>query len=91
MTSTELGDKASSNASYGRLKWRCRRGVKELDLVLQRYLATHYETAEPQEQEMFLRILDCPDPDLLAWIYGLRKPPEQFSKIINKLSAKRAR
>ena len=41
-----------------RLKWKCRRGLLELDLVLQKYLEQH-----PEDQALF-KLLDLPDNDL---------------------------
>ncbi len=48
-----------------KLKWHCRRGVKELDLVLLRYLEERYESADKKEQEAFKSLLKKDDPLLL--------------------------
>ena len=47
-----------------RLRWRCRRGRRELDLLLQRYLNEHYEQAGAAEQACFEALLECSDPEL---------------------------
>jgi len=47
-----------------RLKWKCRRGLLELDLVLERYLRGNPEDAELSE------LLDLPDNDLWAIVSG---------------------
>ncbi|NOT11174.1 MAG: succinate dehydrogenase assembly factor 2 [Methylococcaceae bacterium] len=49
----------------GKLKWRCRRGVLELDIVLERYLTTDYLTATDQERASFIDLLDLEDNELL--------------------------
>ena len=47
-----------------RLRWRCRRGLLELDIVLQRYL-------EKYSSDCFLsELLDFPDNDLLDIVMG---------------------
>jgi antitoxin CptB len=48
-----------------RLAWRCRRGMKELDVLLERYRLRHLGAASPQERKALERLLRLPDP-LLA-------------------------
>lgn len=57
----------------GRLAWRCRRGMKELDLVLMRYLQGRWQQADEAEKAAFERMLDLPDPVLAAALLG-REP-----------------
>jgi antitoxin CptB len=52
----------------GRLAWRCRRGMKELDLVLGRYLQQRWHVADAAERAMFEEILTLPDPVLAAYL-----------------------
>jgi len=47
-----------------RLKWKCRRGLLELDLVLERYLGQYPEDAELDA------LLDLPDNDLWDIVSG---------------------
>ncbi len=47
-----------------RLRWRCRRGMKELDVVLTAWLDRHYDSASEAERAHFLELLDMDDPDL---------------------------
>ena len=49
----------------GRLRWRCRRGMKELDQLLVRYIDRCYAGAPADERLAFERLLDCED-ELLA-------------------------
>ena len=56
--------------STARLKWLCRRGMRELDKVTDGYLTTHYEKANSAEKQAFRAMLDMPDPDLLALLFG---------------------
>ncbi|MCB1877772.1 MAG: succinate dehydrogenase assembly factor 2 [Chromatiales bacterium] len=57
-----------------RLRWQCRRGMKELDVLLCRYLDERYELAGVREQGEFHALLDCEDPDLFAWLSGRADP-----------------
>jgi antitoxin CptB len=54
----------------GRLAWRCRRGMKELDLVLMRYLEHRWQQAGELERCAFERLLELPDPVLVAMLLG---------------------
>lgn len=49
-----------------KLKWRCRRGMKELDVLLLQYLEQHYDKASKQEQQAFENLLKLSDYDLYA-------------------------
>ncbi|KAG1707762.1 (R)-specific enoyl-CoA hydratase [Nymphon striatum] len=49
-----------------KLRWHCRRGVKELDIVLSNYLDQHYEMANDNEKQAFKELLDFEDPILFA-------------------------
>lgn len=49
-----------------KLKWQCRRGMKELDLLLENYLATDYLTADTAEKTRFAELLRLEDDALLA-------------------------
>jgi antitoxin CptB len=60
----------------GRLAWRCRRGMKELDLVLTRYLRERWAAATLGERASFERILDLPDPLLAAYLTGRERSPD---------------
>lgn len=57
-------------ARYNRLRWKCRRGMIELDTLLLRYLEDCYSGAASQQQEAFERILEMPDPQLYFLIMG---------------------
>jgi len=58
-----------------KLRWRCRRGTRELDVMLLRYLDQHHASADAAEQATFLRLLDLDDTDLLRYLLG-ESPPE---------------
>ena len=59
-----------------RLRWRCRRGMRELDQLLLRYLDRSWPTAPDAERAVFLRLLDCEDDKLWAWCMGRERPAD---------------
>ena len=56
--------------SPGQLRWRCRRGMRELDAALLCYLEHHYGTGSEDERLAFQELLDMPDPELMRLIAG---------------------
>jgi antitoxin CptB len=49
-----------------KLKWHCRRGMKELDVLLTQYLEQNYDKASKIEQQAFENLLKLSDNDLYA-------------------------
>ncbi len=64
-------------SEMSRLRWRCRRGMRELDVVLVAYLEDRYPDATPAQQAAFARLLECQDPDIFAWLTRRAEPPDQ--------------
>ncbi len=59
-----------------RLEWACRRGMLELDLILEAYLRTRYQEAPQEEQALFARFLQETDQDLFDWLLKKKVPVE---------------
>ena len=53
-----------------KLRWRCRRGMKELDLLLERFLAREFEKLNDEQLDILERLLEFPDQDLLPCLSG---------------------
>lgn len=51
-----------------RLEWRCRRGMKELDFLLLRYLRERLDSADSGQRDAFARFLELPDPELARYL-----------------------
>lgn len=73
-------------SEIARLRWRCRRGMKELDFLLGRYLERDYPVASTEEQAGFREFLDLPDPVIFSWLTGRETPPRGLmSEIVDRL------
>jgi len=59
----------------GKLQWRCRRGMKELDFLLLRYLQRHTVFAS-DELAAFAEFLELPDPDIARYLLAGDVPPD---------------
>jgi antitoxin CptB len=63
-------------AEVDRIRWRCRRGLLELDLILKSFLERRYGELDTDEQRLFVELLDEADNDLLDWALGRREPTD---------------
>ena len=59
-----------------RLRWQCRRGMRELDQLLTRYLDAAYVQAGASEKAAFRELLTLPDPELAGYFLGRQKPED---------------
>ena len=57
-----------------RIKWHCRRGLLELDLVLERFVARHLNALDSTQTEVFRELLAYEDNDLLDMVMGRAEP-----------------
>ena len=73
------------SVDLGRLRWRCRRGTRELDTVLDRWLGRHYAQADATLREDFAALLDTPDPDLWNWLIGQEPADARFARIVDEI------
>jgi antitoxin CptB len=60
-----------------RLKWACRRGMLELDILLGRFLEEAYPALSPEMQVRFAELLAYPDPEVWTWLMGQDLPENQ--------------
>ncbi|MBU3021872.1 succinate dehydrogenase assembly factor 2 [Aestuariibacter sp. A3R04] len=56
-----------------RLKWACRRGMLELDVLFLPFVEEAFDELSEEKQILFERLLTCDDPDLFAWFMGHQK------------------
>jgi len=72
--------------STDRLRWQCRRGMLELDVLFDAFLDNKYDAISDQQKRDFLKLLDCPDPLIMAWVMGDETPPTpEFEALIAEM------
>ena len=64
-------------AELNRLRWQCRRGMRELDLMLLRFVEREYPGLDAGASAAFERLLGCPDALLLEWLLGRQIPSDK--------------
>ena len=68
---------ASGPDNYNRLAWQCRRGMRELDELLNSFLLQGYRSLDEAAQETFSRLLEYPDAVLLELLMGRMSPADK--------------
>lgn len=64
-------------SSKAKIKWQCRRGMLELDLILDRFISKHLDDLSAKQLLAFEHLLTYPDPELYLWVMGEAAPPDQ--------------
>lgn len=72
MSDTAAGD----DSELRRLRWRCRRGMRELDQLFNRWLDQQWAASSEAQRGVFLRLLDCEDDKLWHWFLGHETAPD---------------
>ena len=67
---------AEDEVELRRLRWKCRRGMRELDQLFGRYLDRKWRQASADERAVFLRLLACEDDKLWHWFMGNEIAPD---------------
>ncbi len=60
-----------------KLRWRCRRGMLELDAILQPFFDRHFASLTISQQQAFARLVECTDPQLYNWFIGSETPDDR--------------
>ena len=59
-----------------RLLWASRRGMLELDLILQPFVEKIYPSLSAEEQQLYQQLLECEDQDLFVWFLRRQEPED---------------
>ncbi|MGB5165093.1 MAG: succinate dehydrogenase assembly factor 2 [Woeseiaceae bacterium] len=60
-----------------RLRWQCRRGMRELDELVVWYLETRFDDADDEQKSAFQALLELPDPELMGYLLGKQMPEQE--------------
>ena len=78
--------KTAEELEYARLKWRCRRGMLELDLLLQPFVEKVYGQLSGDEKHTFHELLDLGDQQLLEYLLKKEEPQDgRWVDVITKI------
>ncbi len=69
-----------------RMRWASRRGMLELDLVLEPFVVERYSALDEADRLRFQQLLRCEDQDLFAWFLRRERPDdEELRAIVSKV------
>ena len=76
----------AEEAELRKLRWRCRRGMRELDQLLERWLDREYASASEAQRGIFRRLLDSEDDRLWRWFLGHEAPADvEIAALIDQI------
>ncbi|MCL1149955.1 succinate dehydrogenase assembly factor 2 [Shewanella ulleungensis] len=77
--------------NIARVRWACRRGMLELDVLFQPFVEAQYEALTDADKQTFIRLLECEDPELFAWFMGHEQCPDsQLADMVVKVRGRAA-
>ena len=77
--------------SKPKLRWACRRGMLELDILLAPFVEEGYDALSLEQKQDFERLLACDDPDLFAWFMGHAQAPDPALQALVQVILNRVR
>ncbi len=72
----------STTERQAKLKWNCRRGMLELDIILGKFLNECFHNLSENDKNDFERLLSCQDQDLFNWLVHKQFPIDSSLKHI---------
>jgi antitoxin CptB len=82
----ENKSKFLSDSERAKLYWQCRRGMLELDLLLQGFFHSHIDTLAEDDISTFTELLDCADNQLLEYLMGRVVPSDKrIANVVSKI------
>ena len=71
-----------------KLRWRCRRGMRELDRLLERWLDREWRQSPTAQREAFLRLLDSEDDRIWRWFLAQETPGDvEIAALVDQIRA----
>ena len=78
----------SDPTEYNRVCWASRRGMLELDLVLEPFVKERYPALDAAEQALYRQLLECEDTELFGWFLGRKRPDDaELAQIVDTVLA----
>ncbi len=75
-----------SREEHNRMLWAARRGMLELDLVLEPFVRLRYAQLDAADRASFTRLMSCEDQDLFAWLMQREQPEDgEFAAIVTQI------
>ena len=70
-----------------KLKWKCRKGVRELDILLSKYIETSYDLLSSKEKDIFVEFIEKDTYEILDILMNKKNINEKFINIVEALKS----
>ena len=74
----------SDELNLRKIRWQCRRGMLELDIILEKFFDQQFEKLSANEKQAFVELLDRSDASLYAWLLKYEKPTNSQDEMMVK-------
>lgn len=71
-----MSESYEMDGDRSKVRWQCRRGMRELDVLLLDFFDAHYDALSEQEKNTFTSLLSYSDNELLEWLMARSKPKD---------------
>lgn len=72
------------DVELARLRWQCRRGALELDLLFERFLDGGYQKLSRDQKDTFIKLLELDDTLLARFFNGIETPDDTaFAELVD--------
>lgn len=73
---SELESEAERALEHQRMRWASRRGMLELDLILEPFVSNHYAALDTDARLEYRRLMECQDQELFSWFLKREVPTD---------------
>ena len=72
---------------HNRMRWASRRGLLELDLFLEDFVADEYPRLSPNLKALYRELMSSADQDMFEWLMGRAEPDDELQPIVTAIRA----
>lgn len=65
-----------NSPEFKRLKWQCRRGMLELDVLFEPFLDEVFLTLDEDDKQRFYKLIECEDQEIFPWFMQKEVPED---------------
>ena len=70
-----------------RVIWKCRKGIREIDILLSRYTEKVYPTLDKKQQDMYVEFIDLDTYEILDMLVNNKTCDKKYQKIVEALKS----
>jgi antitoxin CptB len=75
-----------TDQEINRMRWAARRGMLELDLMLEPFVTSRYAELDAADRQRFQQLMECEDQDLFGWFLQRQVPEdEELASIVSQV------